>query len=86
MATSTSLVASREALLVDHRCNTLQALRLLVEGICDDVVELTPESGVLEDIIAYATTLAELTRDQAAEHQLHPADAIAQGASPPSPE
>ncbi len=58
---SDPLLLPADALL----CQQLQVLRLRVEGVCDGVLELTLESGVLERILACATQLSELAAGRA---------------------
>jgi len=64
VASSLPQLHRREASLARRRCDALTALRLLVEAVCDDVVELTPESDALERIQELVTRLNELVDAQ----------------------
>lgn len=54
----------REAPLAHQQRNALAALRLLVEGVRDGVLETTPGSGVLEGMVTQVTRLCELLDEQ----------------------
>ena len=61
LTVSNPLLRPADALL----CQRLQVLRLLVEGVCDGVLELTLESGVRERILACAAQFSELAEGRA---------------------
>ncbi len=66
MAPSDPQVQRAEDSAVRQRCDALTALRMLVEAVCDDVVEITPESDVLGRMHVQIVRLRELVDGQAA--------------------
>ncbi len=67
LAPSNRQVHRMENSLMRQQCDALTALRLLIDGVCDDVVELTPDSGVLERMLLHLTRLGDLVERQRAD-------------------